>query len=203
MADALQYGSLTGTPRYQFYPQETVVTNITNRSPLNSNIVDEFLRVHDDIDSTYIASLINGVTDQVEKYCSIATTPRSMQSYWRYPKAMVSLPIKPVQSITNVVKINADGTEEELTQGTGYTVSGIKAIELILKTGCYALRVNYQAGYANGQCPDAIQDAIYQEISLQYKNRQDSNQPSRTSVNSLSLEARHLLIGGGYYDHAR
>lgn len=203
MADALQFGSLSGAPRYQFYPQETVVTNITNVSPLDSNIVDEFLRVHDDIDSTYIASLIKGVTDQVEKYCGIATTPRSMQSYWKYPKSVIALPIKPVQSITNVVKINSDGTEEELVVGTGYATSGIKAIQLILKTGCYALRVNYEAGYTDGACPDAIQDAIYQEISLQYKNRQDSNQPSRTSVNSLSVEARHLLVGGGYYDHSR
>jgi hypothetical protein len=33
-----------------------------------------------------------------------------------------------------------------------------------------------------------------QELSLQYKNRQDPNAPGRTVVNSLSVEARNLLV---------
>ena len=201
--NGMQYGSLTGTPRYQFYPQESRVTNITNYSPLDSNYVDEFLRVHDDIDSAYIASLIKGVTYQVESYCGIATTPRTMQSYWQYPKQMISLPIKPISAINTVTKISSDGTETNLVLNTDYTVTGMNVKYIHLKVDCYALRVTYQAGYETNSCPDAVQDAIVQEISLQYKNRQDSSQPSRTSVNSLSIEARHLLIGGGFYDHSR
>jgi hypothetical protein len=199
----MRYNSLTGTPRYQFYPQESRVIAVGSLSPLQEAYVDEFLRVHDDIDQTYIASLIKGVTNQVEAYCGLATTPRTMQSYWQYPKQLISIPVKPVSSVTSVVKISHDGTESTLVSGTDYTVTGMNNIYIHLKVDCYALRVTYEAGFADGQCPDAIQDAIVQEISLQYKNRQDSNQPSRTSVNSLSLEARHLLIGGGYYDHSR
>jgi hypothetical protein len=198
-----QYGSLTGTPRYQYFPQESRVTNITNYSPLDSNYVDEFLRVHDEIDSAYIASLIKGVTNQVESYCGLATTPRTIESYWQYPKQLISIPVKPVSAITAVTKVNHDGTESALVLGTDYTVTGMNVKYIHLKVDCYALRVTYEAGYQTNSCPDAVQDAIVQEISLQYKNRQDSNQPSRTSVNSLSIEARHLLIGGGFYDHSR
>jgi hypothetical protein len=198
-----QYGSLSGEPRYQFYPQESKVTNIAIYSPLSTEVVEDFMRIHDNIDATYIASLIKGVTDQVEKYCSLATTPRTMQSFWMYPRSIVALPTKPVTSFTNVTKIDSDGTETELVSGTDFTTLGLDIKSIHLKTSCYALRVTYQAGYQTNTCPEAIQDAIIQEISLQYKNRQDSNQPSRTSVNSLSVEARHLLVGGGYYDHNR
>lgn len=199
----MSHNSMTGTPRYQFYPQESKVTSIGITSPLTQSYVNEFLRVYDDIDALYIASLIKGVTNQVEAYCGVITTPRTMQSYWQFPKQMISIPVKPVSSVTSVVKVNSDSTESTLVNGTDYTVTGMNNIYIHLKVDCYALRVTYDVGYATGQCPEAIQDAILQEISLQYKNRQDSNQPTRTSVNSLSLEARHLLIGGGYYDHSR
>lgn len=196
-------GSLSAQPRYQFFPQESKVTNIVSYSPLSNVVVEDFMRIYDNIDATYIASLIKGVTDQVEKYCSIATTPRTMQSYWMYPKTIVALPTKPISNITNVTKIDSDGTETELVSSTDYTTTGLDIKSIRLKTSCYALRVTYDAGFATNTCPEAVQDAIIQEISLQYKNRQDSNQPSRTSVNSLSVEARHLLVGGGYYDHTR
>ena len=201
--DRLQLGSLSGLPRYQFWPQETVVTNITNVTPLDTNTAKEFLRIYDDLDEAYVTSLIKGVTDQVERYCALATTPRTVQSYWIYPKTTVALPIRPVQSISNVVSIDRDGNETELVAGTDFTTTGLKYKGISLKASAYSLKVTYQAGYETNACPNAIIDAIMQEVSLQYKNRQDSNQPSRTSVNSLSLEARHLLIGGGYYDHSR
>jgi hypothetical protein len=199
----LQYGSLTGATAYQYFPQETEIVSMTNPSPVSNVVVEEFLRIHDDIDRAYIASLIIGVTQQVENYTGIDTTPRVKQSFWSRPMKTVALPGRVTTNVTNVFSVSPEGVERELVQNVDYYKQGIKRIKLTLNYDVEALRVVYEAGYAESTCPNAIQDAIIQEISLQYKNRQDSNQPSRLSVNNLSIEARHLLIGGGYYEYSR
>jgi hypothetical protein len=55
------------------------------------------------------------------------------------------------------------------------------------------IRVTFASGYGAGECPEEIRAAIMQELSLQYKNRQDPNLGSGISYNGLTLEAMHLL----------
>ena len=92
------------------------------------------------------------------------------------------------------MSIDSEGTETTLVLNTDYTVSGMeyKKIHIDGFPGEY-MKVTYLSGYPAGECPSAIRGAILKEISFQYKNRQDPNTPSRTSVNGLSLEARQLL----------
>jgi hypothetical protein len=80
-------------------------------------------------------------------------------------------------------------------------VEGLDRKAIRFNSGHNALNVTYTSGY--DVCPELIKGAILQELSLQYKNRQDSSQPSRTSVNGLSIEARHLLVSGGLYEYDR
>jgi hypothetical protein len=97
-------------------------------------------------------------------------------------------------TITSVVAIDADNNQKTLVAGDDYTIFGIEFKGIQLSTYADMLLVTYQSGYGAGECPAAIRAAIMQELSLQYKNRQDPNAPGRTVVNNLSVEARNLLM---------
>jgi uncharacterized phiE125 gp8 family phage protein len=200
MMFARQYGSLTGAVAYQYFPEQTVIVSQDTFTPVTLAEAKNFLRVYDDVDDTSIQSLLVGVTQQVEQYIGKDTTPRVRLSFWSRPKQLISIPRSPVGTITNVTEVSRDGTEQ-VVLATEYVVEGLDLKSIRFSHSYNALKVTYNSGYDN--CPDAIKGAILQELSLQYKNRQDSAQPSRTSVNGLSIEARHLLLGGGFYDYSR
>jgi uncharacterized phiE125 gp8 family phage protein len=197
---ARQYGSLTGAIAYQYFPEQTVVITQSLGTPVTLAEAKNFLRVYDTIDDTSIQSLLVGVTQQVEQYIGRDTTPRTRMSYWARPKMLISIPRIPVTSITSIVEVQRDGSEVALDP-SDFVVEGLDRKSIRLTSSYNSLKVTYASGYAT--CPEVIKGAILQELSLQYKNRQDSSQPSRTSVNGLSIEARHLLVSGGLYEYDR
>jgi len=156
---------------------------------------------NDSYDDAYLNLMIRGVTEQVERYIGLDTHIKTRQSYWERVGGQVWLPYGPHGAISSVVSIDDEGTETALVLNTDYTVSGMeyKKIHIDNFPGRY-LKVTYVSGYAEDECPFAISAAIMQEISLQYKNRQDPNTPSRVSVNGLTLEARQLLSPFMRYD---
>jgi uncharacterized phiE125 gp8 family phage protein len=197
---ARQYGSLTGSVAFQYFPEQTVVLTQATSTPVSLSEAKNFLRVYDDIDDTSIGALLVGVTQQVENYIGRDTTPRVRVSLWKRPKFQISIPRVPVGTIVSVVNIDTAGNETTVDP-SDYVVEGLDRKMIRLSSSHNSLKVTYNSGYTT--CPDAIKGAILQELSLQYKNRQDSSQPSRTSVNGLSIEARHLLVGGGLYEYDR
>jgi uncharacterized phiE125 gp8 family phage protein len=197
---ARQYGSLTGAVAFQYFPEQTVVLTQASLTPVLLSDAKNFLRVYDDIDDLSISSLLVGVTQQVESYIGKDTTPRVRMSYWARPKLEIAIPRSPVASIVSVVEVRRDGTEATVDPSE-YVVEGLDKKMIRFASGLASAKVTYNSGYAT--CPEVIKGAILQELSLQYKNRQDSSQPSRTSVNGLSIEARHLLVAGGLYEYVR
>jgi uncharacterized phiE125 gp8 family phage protein len=189
-----QYDSLTGSWTPQNYPSQTRVSVKNLDWPLTLEQVKDFLRVNDSYDDLYIGLLLEAVCEQVERYIGLDSYVRTRQSYWERVGRQVWLPYGPHTTISSVVSIDDEGTETTLTLGVDYSVSGMeyKKIHIDGFPGEY-MKVTYLSGYPAGECPSAIKGAILQEISLQYKNRQDPNTPSRVSVNGLTLEARQLL----------
>lgn len=189
-----QYDSLTGSWTPQTYPSETRVTVKNVDWPLTLGQVKDFLRVNDSYDDLYLGLLLEGVCEQVERYIGLDTYVRTRQSYWERVGGQVWLPYGPHTTISSVVSVDDEGNETALVLNTDYTVSGMEYKKLHIDSAPNRyLKVTYLSGYASGECPSAIRAAILQEISLQYKNRQDPNTPSRVSVNGLTLEARQLL----------
>ena len=189
-----QYDSLTGSWTPQRYPAQTIVSTKNVDWALTLGQVKDFLRVNDSFDDLYINLMLEAVSEQVERYIGLDTYVRTRQSYWERVGGQVWLPYGPHTTVSSVVSIADDLTETVLVAGTDYVVHGLeyKKISIDNATGTY-LRVTYLSGYPAGECPSAIKGAILQEISFQYKNRQDPNTPSRVSVNGLTLEARQLL----------
>jgi uncharacterized phiE125 gp8 family phage protein len=185
--------SLTGSWTPQIYPVSTRVTVPPTQHPVTVDGAMSFLRIYDTIDADFIGVLLSGVTDQVERYIGIDLQSKTRQSYWERTGGYVVLPYGPHTSVIAVVSRDEDNNDTTLVSGSDYVVTGMdyKQIRFYNKTGGQIL-ATYVSGYE--ECPDAIRAAILQELSFQYKNRQDPNMAVRTSVNGLTLEARHLLL---------
>lgn len=186
--------SLSGAYSQNTYPTQTIITDDPKQYALTLGNAKEMLPVNTDVHDSLITMLIEATTDQIERYINRDTYQRTRQSMYLRPAAQIMLPYGVHGNITTVVGVDADGNQTTLTANEDYQVFGIEFKYLQMSTFYEMLLVTYQSGYAAGECPAAIKAAIMQELSLQYKNRQDPNAPGRTVVNSLSVEARNLLV---------
>jgi hypothetical protein len=161
---------------------------------VNVNDAMTFLRVYDNQDPDSIFMLIEAASEQVEKYVQRDTYTRVRQGYWDNYGAQIWLPYGPHGDVTEVKAVTTDGIETVLQVGTQYRVSRTtwKIIDILERKG-EQLFVTYESGYSAGTCPQAIRAAILQEVSFQYKNRQDPNQTAGLSLGILTVESMHLL----------
>ncbi len=186
--------SLSGAYSQNTYPTQTIVTDDPKEYALTLGNAKEMLPVNTDVHDSLITMLIEATTDQIERYINRDTYQRTRQSMYLRPAAQIMLPYGVHGNIISVIGIDADGNQTTLVAGDDYQVIGIEFKYIQLSTFADMLLVNYESGYGAGACPPAIKAAIMQELSLQYKNRQDPNAPGRTVVNNLSVEARNLLV---------
>lgn len=188
---------LTSSWVTSYYPTESVVLG----TPTLCVTVEELkvpLNKYDDDQDDYLLGLIAGVQEQVERFISKDCTPRTRRSYWRYPKQTIGFPYEPVGDIVSVTAIERDGQSTVLSS-TEFVIHGIEQKSISFYRPYFAVQIEHESGYAT--TPEAIRQAIIQECMFQFKNRNDPSLPARVSVNNLSLEARHLLMG--YYSYGR
>jgi hypothetical protein len=185
--------SLTGAYSVNTWPTETITSTDPKDYVLTLGNAKEMLPVNTDVHDSLITMLIEATTEQVERYIARDTYKRQRTSYYERPANQIWLPYGVHGNVISVTAIDEDNNETVLTSGADYTVFGLEFKAIRLSTGAPYLRVVYESGYDFGACPAAIKAAIMQELSLQYKNRQDPNAPGRTVVNNLSVEARNLL----------
>jgi hypothetical protein len=188
---------LTSSWVTSYYPTESsVVGEVTQCVTVEELKVP--LNKYDNKQDGYLAGLISGVQQQVERFIGKDCTARQRLSYWRYPKANIGFAYEPVGNILTVRSIDREGNATLLTADE-YTIFGVEYKYIALKREYFAIEVSHQSGYT--VTPEAIRQAIIQECMFQFKNRNDPSLPARVSVNSLCLEARHLLMG--YYSYGR
>jgi hypothetical protein len=186
--------SLSGAYSQNTYPSQTIVTDDTCEYAINLGNAKEMLPVNTDVHDNLITLLIEATTDQIERYINRDTYQKTRQSMYLRPAPQLMLPYGVHGNVLSVIGVNGDGSQTTLTANDDYQVFGIEFKYVQLSTFYDIIIINYQSGYAPGECPSAIRAAIMQELSLQYKNRQDPNAPGRTVVNNLSVEARNLLV---------
>lgn len=188
--------SLTGVYNTNTFPSETIVSGTDEAIyPLTLGQAKKMLPVNTDLHDDFIQLLLEATTDQVERYIGRDTFRKERTSRYERPARVVGLPYGPHGNVTSVKSVTYDNIETTLVAGSDYYVHGIefKTIELMAGTDQYLL-VTYESGYQAGGCPRAIVGGIMQELSLQFKNRQDPNAGGIAVVNNLSLEARNLLM---------
>ena len=155
---------------------------------ITPNRAKTVLGVNHNEDDSYIATLVDGVVGQVERFCRIDVIKKKRYAYYRSAHGRIVLPYGPHGEIHKVEKDGVDLTADD------YDIYGIKR-KTIEGLGYGVFYVEFDSGYDDNEWPPEIESACYQELSLQYKNRQDPDTPSMTSVNNMSVEARHLLSG--------
>jgi hypothetical protein len=185
---------LTAVVNPSKWPSQDEVTIPNEAWPVTVGEAMTFLRVYDQQDPTTIGDLIEACSMQVERVIQRDTYRRTRQSYWGDYLGQVWLPYGIHGDVLEVKAVTEDGVDTVLTEGVDYRVyrTNFKIIDLLQYKG-RQLYVTYESGYLPGECPAAIRMAILQEVSFQYKNRQDPNLGSGISYNGLTLEAMHLL----------
>lgn len=190
------FDSLTGVYNVNTMPTETIVSGVDDPVyPLTLGQAKAMLPINTSIHDDFIQLLIEATTEQVERYISRDTYRRERLSRYERPARVISLPNGPHGNVISVKTVTYDNIETTLVAGSDYYVHGIefKTIEIATGVEQYLL-VTYESGYQAGNCPRAIVGGIMQELSLQFKNRQDPNAGGVAVVNNLSLEARNLLM---------
>lgn len=190
------YSSLTGVYNVNTMPTETIVSGVDDPVyPMTLGQAKAMLPVNTSIHDDFIQLLIEATTEQVERYIARDTYRRERTSRYERPAPVISLPNGPHGNVLSVKTVTYDNIETTLVAGSDYYVHGIefKTIELASGIQQYVL-VTYESGYQAGSCPRAIIGGIMQELSMQFKNRQDPNAGGVAVVNNLSLEARNLLM---------
>lgn len=192
-----RYDSITGVWTPSIYPDETRLVSQSADLPITLAMMKTVLPVYESADDNYITLLIEAVTEQISRYIGIDVAQVTRESIWYRPYRINYLPFGPHGNITSVVSRAEDGTNTTLVDGDDYYIQGLDYKRIKLDDmgidGAF-LVATYQSGYTSANIPAAMKAAIFQEVSLQYKNRQDANLPARVSMGGLSLEARHLLM---------
>jgi len=192
-----RYDSITGVWTPSVYPDETRILTQASDLPITLAQMKSVLPVYESADDNYITLLIDAVNEQISRYIGIDVVQVVRQSIWYRPYKINYLPFGVHGSITSVVSRAEDGTDTALVEGTDYYVQGLDYKRIKLDDmgihGAF-LVATYQSGYTSANIPAAMKAAIFQEVALQYKNRQDANLPARVSMGGLSIEARHLLM---------
>jgi hypothetical protein len=188
---------LTPPRETRYTPDETkIVSRVEGQTDLvTPEEVKEFITITHDQFNLTIDKLIESVTSQVESYVRRDLIQKNIQSYWRRTPKVAILSRGPHVSITSASVEDENGNSTTLTEGTDFKVEGISFKRLYNFQQYGKLTVDYVSGYTEDERPAEVGSAILQEISLQFKNRQDPDTPAMTSVGNLSLEARHLLNG--------
>lgn len=159
---------------------------------MTPEMVREFLPLRSEQYEATINRLIDSVTAQVEAYIRQDVLQKVVRSEWRYVPQRAILSRGVHQDVLSVKVISKYGEEAELTSDQ-YAIEGMSFWTLTNIEGSGRLVVDYISGYTKDQRPPQVRDAILQEISLQFKNRQDPDTPAMVSMGNISLEARHLL----------
>ena len=179
----------------RFSPDQTeIVEEISGQQTIVSpEEVKKFIPIRHDSYDTTITRLIDSVTAQVESYVKQDVIKKRVRSYWYKTPQIARLSRGPHGDILSVKVKDSNGEEHELIEGFQFHAEGMKYKRLYGFTYFGELTVEYESGYGIDKAPKQIADAVMQEIALQFKNRQDPDTPAMTSVDNLSLEARHLL----------
>lgn len=193
-----QYNTITPSIRFTSYATDTKVLSEPAPSPVTSEEAYRFVPIHDKVSDKLVVRLIEGATQKVENYIKRDVTPKLREALFVYPKNRIFLPFGIHGDVLELVEINSEGKETPL-QEHEYVIEGLETKSIVLKRNMYSVRVTYESGYKD--CPDAIVGAILHEYSLLYKNRNDPNQAPRQIINGLSVEARLLLVDGGFVNY--
>jgi hypothetical protein len=109
---------------------------------------------------------IRAARTKVEQYTGLSLIPRSIVAVLTVPQGNMELPFGPVTGTPTFV--DEQGVIQTITtRGLSYP--------FIVNPVIYT-KATYTAGYADGACPDELQEAMLLQIAFWWENRGDQSQ---------------------------
>jgi hypothetical protein len=174
-------------------PQGTFITEDqvdTPTSAVTSAQVKTMLPVYDNQSATIISRLITSVQRRIEDYIDIDATLRTRMAWWSVPARRIELPYGTHGDILSVQRYNVHTNAWE--DYTDYRVFGLDYKVLELGNNGHQIRVTFKSG---SKLNEQLNQAILQEISYQFKNRNDPNMEPALTHAGLSIPTLNILTG--------
>jgi len=148
-----------------------------------------YARVDFSEDDDLIEALVESATHWVQKKLNRCLINQTVVAEWDSVGYEVPLPYVPVSSITEVVVVNDEGSETELTLNSGYYLRN----EMLKVSTALGLKVTYVSGYgtASTDVPKPIVTAIKRLVLALYDRRDDEVQ--ETNIEQLELNLMALI----------
>ena len=160
------------------------IVSISGAVPLTLETAKEHLRVSGDSEDTLIQIYIDAALQIVEEYLWRKLQLCEVEEVFEcfYNRIDTSYP---VNSITSIKYFDESESEQTLIVATYYEIyDNAKSKNEIHKVGnatlptiwldkIYPVKVTYQSGYANGEVPKPIINAMFLMIGEMYENRED------------------------------
>lgn len=191
---ARQYGSLSGTPLIQALPTQVVVVTGASNQVVTTEEMKLFIgNVNNAVYNNLIDALILAVTAQIERITKYDLQPKVRKAYYPNAGYNLQLPYGIHGEVTEVKAIDEDGAETALVEDVNYYVEGmsLKTVRLTNNVHGRYFTVEFESGFE--ECPPELKQAVIQQVSMQYKNRQDPTVPLRMMENGLCPEAYSLV----------
>lgn len=155
--------------------------------PVTLDQIKSQCRVDFPDDDSLLTLLGKGARKSLERYCSISMVPKQVNLTLDLIAA-VEIPYGPNIAITSFV--DKDGNT--IDTGT-YEISGDQFQQIRpLGFQYYKARMQYTAGYANGDVPEDLLIAILNEVAFRYEHRGDEGD-TRKAVNPGICESARVL----------
>jgi len=108
---------------------------------------------------------IRAARTKIEQYCGISLIPRNIVAVLQAPQGMMELPFGPVTSTPTFVDEN----------NTAQVIDLIGLSYKTIKNPIDYTKATYTAGYADGQVPEELQEAIMLQVAYWWENRGDED----------------------------
>lgn len=183
--NSLPYGSLSPTLTFYRWPNSTELTSEVAPCVSVPEAKAE-LPVYDDISDLGIHRKILSAQQAVENLVNRDTSKRERRSLWLRPKRVISLPY----GVHEILQVEQQTSSGAFSNITNYEVIGLGYLEVELEA-LYPTRIRYNSG-ADHVDP-ILKEAVLQETSYYFKNRNDPNEQSPEIINGVSAITMNLL----------
>ena len=167
------------------------VTINPSEEPITASEVKEFSRIDTSVEDSFITSFIEAVRQATELYLGRSLITQTLEYYFDYwpDNGVIKLPRPPLVSVTSVVAIDEDGSEETISSSNYYVVEEAIPGEVVLKSGLSGLvispreragyKVTYKAGYGydGSDIPYSIRQGMIQWVAYIYETRNFQPEP--------------------------
>jgi len=172
-----------------------ILTDLTVE-PVTLTEVKDQLAIDYDTDDDQLSSMIKAARQYCEEYTQKAFGAKTVDVYFDAEDTDFELPIGPFISLTSITRtVNGSNTtlttSDYLVYGRDYPRYQFNKVWTTCGVSPAYHTVVYQAGYADGACPEPIKQAIVKLTAELYENKENS--VSGTIIGLVPNHVRSLL----------